>query len=252
MKKQVKKIIAALAASILIVVATVSGTLAYLTATETVTNTFTVGNVEIELEEPNWPDTIPEQILPNQVIEKDPQVTNTGNYGAVVFLKVDVPTKNYTHVADDGTVGELSYKDVVYLRNINSSEAGSLSVHETSFDENWMLLTGDGYSKINTNDNTGSSYILAYETILEPGKTTTPAFQNIQIANAIEGAFVHVTQEIGVTAYAIQASDIYEGDSDLTQNLSEDNLKKIYDTYLKQEVTSQVPYSAEDHEEGSL
>ena len=48
--KKSKAILMALCA-VLLVAASVMGTLAYLTSTDTVTNTFTVGNVQIKLDE---------------------------------------------------------------------------------------------------------------------------------------------------------------------------------------------------------
>ena len=60
-----KKKIAALITSLALVgVVVVGGTLAYLTAqTETVENVFTVGNVSIDVEEPDWnPDDADELI----------------------------------------------------------------------------------------------------------------------------------------------------------------------------------------------
>ena len=87
------------------------GTLAYLTDNETHTNTFTVGEVKINLLEPSWdqadrnsdgvPDTA-EDMVPNQEILKDPYVENQGDNGSLVFLRVTVPVKDVTHIADNG------------------------------------------------------------------------------------------------------------------------------------------------------
>lgn len=49
--KQAKKIVALLLCAALLVGATIAGTLAYLTSTDSVTNTFTVGNVAITMDE---------------------------------------------------------------------------------------------------------------------------------------------------------------------------------------------------------
>lgn len=86
---------------------------AYFTDQDEKTNTFTVGKVTIDLEEPEWdkkPDEngndIPdeaENMTPNQTIEKDPQVKNTGTNDAFVYMTVEVPCKKIVTVNNDGT-----------------------------------------------------------------------------------------------------------------------------------------------------
>lgn len=49
--KKAKKVVALLLCAVLLVVGSVTGTMAYLTSKDTVTNTFTVGNVQIALDE---------------------------------------------------------------------------------------------------------------------------------------------------------------------------------------------------------
>ena len=63
----------------------VGGTFAYLTDSEGSVNTFTIGKVQIDLEEPNWHPEDTEDIIPNEVIKKDPKVENTGTNLAYVF-----------------------------------------------------------------------------------------------------------------------------------------------------------------------
>jgi predicted ribosomally synthesized peptide with SipW-like signal peptide len=70
--KNRKNLIAILAILIVATIA-IGGTLAYLTDTQTITNTFTVGDVEIELEEPNWVE--PDAIFPGMSYPKDPTIT---------------------------------------------------------------------------------------------------------------------------------------------------------------------------------
>ena len=98
MKKK-KTIIAAV---VLMLVLLVGGLIAYFTDTEDVTNTFTIGKVDITLTEPIWDgadDTndnkIPdyaEKMLPGTEIDKDPTVTVAADSAdAYVFVKVEVP-----------------------------------------------------------------------------------------------------------------------------------------------------------------
>lgn len=72
MKKKILtlSLVVALAATALI-----GGTLAYFTDTDDATNEFTVGNVDIELDEPEWDENKIPTIMPGKVIVKDPVVT---------------------------------------------------------------------------------------------------------------------------------------------------------------------------------
>lgn len=81
--KTTRKVVLTLVCAILLVAATIMGTMAYLTSTKTVTNTFTVGKVAIKLDEtdinnPNGPRTETGNayhLLPGQTYTKDPTVT---------------------------------------------------------------------------------------------------------------------------------------------------------------------------------
>lgn len=73
-------------------IAVVGGTLAYFTDTETANNTFTVGNVDITLEELLWDaDTSDKLLMPGVEFAKDPTITNIGSEDAYVFLQMDLP-----------------------------------------------------------------------------------------------------------------------------------------------------------------
>ena len=72
----------------LIAVVGVGATLAYLTdSTDTLTNTFTLGKTDIEIDEPEWEE--PEDIVPGQEIAKDPTVTVMANsVDSYVFMSI--------------------------------------------------------------------------------------------------------------------------------------------------------------------
>ena len=104
MRKKMNKRTALTAASCAMLgIAAVGGTLAYLTDSETATNTFTVGKVKHELEEPNFPGNGKmEAMQPNEEVKKDPQVENTGKNDMVSFLRVFAPVANVAVVGKDG------------------------------------------------------------------------------------------------------------------------------------------------------
>lgn len=74
-----KKIAVVLASTALIASLVIGGTLAYLTDSDTVTNTFTLGDIAITLDEPSWDDTLDgKDLLPGApAVAKDPTVTAT-------------------------------------------------------------------------------------------------------------------------------------------------------------------------------
>lgn len=79
MRKSKKQLLRTLIACGLVVSVAAGGTVAYLTDAETATNTFTVGKVKIDLEEPGYPGNDSDEvknIVPNQEIVKDPQIEN--------------------------------------------------------------------------------------------------------------------------------------------------------------------------------
>lgn len=91
-----KKMIITAVVLLLLVVA--GGILAYFTDTDTETNTFTIGNVKIDLVEDNWNATSAQGILPGTEVSKDPKVSNVGTAGAYMFLKVQEPCYGGTPV----------------------------------------------------------------------------------------------------------------------------------------------------------
>ena len=77
-KNKKKKIICLFLCAVMLVTGSIAGTLAYLSArTETLTNTFTYGNVAIELHEPETGDQqeYKFKIVPGTNIPKDPTIT---------------------------------------------------------------------------------------------------------------------------------------------------------------------------------
>ena len=110
--KTVRKSLILAACAIMLVCATIAGTLAYLTSTDTVTNTFTVGNVSITLDEAkvdgNGEAVTPEQrvdantykLLPGKEYDKDPTIHVSGtSEDCYVFVKVE----NGLSVIEGGT-----------------------------------------------------------------------------------------------------------------------------------------------------
>ena len=115
-----KKLIVLTAAFLLVIGAAVAGTVAWLTdSTQTEVNTFTVGNIDIELAET----TSNYKMVPGQTIAKDPKVSvKAGSEACWLFIKVEEGNK----VADfiDYTIDPswTKLEDGVYYREVAAAD----------------------------------------------------------------------------------------------------------------------------------
>lgn len=135
-----KSIIALTLAVVLVIGVAVGGTIAWLTdTTDAVTNTFTVGNIEITLEET----TSNYKMIPGETIEKDPVITVMADSEACwLFVKVDESDNlssfiSYT-IADGWTA--LDGVDGVYYRSVEMLDA----------DQEFAVLAGDMVSVLDS------------------------------------------------------------------------------------------------------
>lgn len=127
-----KKKITLVVALALVLVVGVFGSLAWLTSTASVTNTFTIGNIEINLAEPKAPANKEYKVVPGGSAAKDPTITVvknsescyvyacvtntvkvTVNDNATVVATPNVDTANWVLVGTTGDKTLYRYKDVV-------------------------------------------------------------------------------------------------------------------------------------------
>ena len=199
-KKKVKAMIVAAALATILLIGGIS---AYFTDADTATNTFTVGKVSIDLEEPNWEE--PENIVPGQEMDKDPQITNDGLNGAYVFMEVVMPYANIVTANADGTKNDAADTELFALLHklddgtyATGVKAGWVQVGTEVKDENAKTVT----------------YLYAYGTAngmteLAKDATTPTLFDKVKFVNAIEDQGLEgTTKEIVINAYAIQSSNI--------------------------------------------
>lgn len=123
MKLKKKTIVAAVAA-LLVLCCTVGGTLAWLSAkTQTVQNTFSVGDINITLEETTGSTY---KMVPGNTIAKDPKVTvKAGSEACWLFVQMQ-PSTNFDHfmtavIADGWTA--LPGEAGVYYRTVAAGTA---------------------------------------------------------------------------------------------------------------------------------
>lgn len=117
----------ALLALVLVIGCVAGGTVAWLVAkTDTVTNTFTYGNIDITLTETTGKDY---KIIPGTNIEKDPKVTVTaGSEACWLFVKVEETgtfvANKVTYAIDNGWTA-LPGVDGVYYREVAAVTANT-------------------------------------------------------------------------------------------------------------------------------
>ena len=173
--KKTRKILLMAACAVLLVCISVGATVAYLTSTDSVTNTFTVGNVSIVLTEPKW-DTVGAaeafDVYPGEALAKDPTVTNNG--ANPCFVRISVT--GWDALIKAG----LSANNITYRTDYVDAKLG----------ENWVLHT-DGY--------------FYYTEVLAVGATTDALFDQIVIPTDVVNDATDAEYNLEVKAYAVQA-----------------------------------------------
>lgn len=159
MKARSKALLLALCA-VLLVAVSVLGTMAYLTSkTQVITNTFTVGNINIELTETKT-ESKQAKIIPGVDIEKDPKVTVKKDSEACwLFVKVEQTgtfvKDKVTYSVMTGADGWKALPDVdgVYYREVSAVTS------DTSFDilENNKVTVSDTLTKADVNNITAEN-----------------------------------------------------------------------------------------------
>ena len=184
-----KKIISLCLVAALAVVAIAGASLAYFTNRDAKTNTFTLGNVDIELNEENW--AAPTAAVPDVEYAKDPVVTNIGENDA--WIRVDVTLSDaeaFTAAAEKHNITDLA------------------TIFADHDEEKWTLAGTPVYDdEANT-----LTYSYYYNTVLAVGESTEALFTSVTIPAEFDNEDM---KEIGadftidVTAHAIQTADSY-------------------------------------------
>jgi len=191
-----------LAAIVLLLLFVVGGAVAYFTDTDSETNTFTIGNVDIDLVEANWDTTdqdsngIPDaaqDLMPGQTVAKDPVIKNLSTSNpAYVFAKVEVPC------TAESTPREL----FTYTVNTGWTELSSAAVACTNGTATHVYYYG-------SND-TLTALAKAADSST-PTPTSTAVFDNVTLLSSLTGASAEGltgNKNIVVTGYGIQTQGL--------------------------------------------
>lgn len=198
-----KKTIAIIALVVLVAVASVLGTLAYLTDTKKVDNTFTMGDVHIKLDETdvNNPkgDRVTEndyEVYPGAVVTKDPIVHNVGANGAYIRATVNV--------SDWMNLVGAYYPDFKETFP-NEGYRAALNLLVGDLGEGWSVVDVEA-GNVFTIGQFDAKFILKYDGVLESGRDTTAMFQTVTIPAGIDNANAASFNSVKVEAQAMQAN----------------------------------------------
>lgn len=183
-------------AAALIAVVSAGSIMAYFTDADTQTNSFTVGKISLDLQEPNWDPDNGLDMTPKKTVRKDPQVLNDGVNAEFVFMEVIVPYANVVTANADGT----------------KNPATDTELFSYSVNKGWTEMADEKKLTENTVRHLYVWGTLEECAALEKNVTTGTLFDTVTMANIVEDqGLEEMNPEIAINAYGIQTSDIDGG-----------------------------------------
>lgn len=199
-----RKILILTAALCILATLAIGGTLAYFTDTKTSTNTFTMGNVQIKLDETNVND--PEgprvtgneyAVAPGSVVKKDPVVHNVGANAA--YIRATVNVENWMNLC-------AAFFPDYELHYPNEGYEQSLKLLVGELGEGWSIIGVEAGTPF-TVGNFSARFILKYDGTLASGADTTPMFEKVMVPKQIKNENSSSFGDITVKAQAIQTDN---------------------------------------------
>lgn len=239
MKKQTKQLVGALTACALMGAMAIGGTIAYLSDTDSDSSYVAIGDVAIEMEQLDgsvFEDY--QNLVPNQEVDRKWQINNIGENDTIVFMKVTQGRVTGTIVNDDGTGEREETTGLFWFKQADNPKGGTV---EDCFNEDWIELEEQRTEGGNLES---VRRVFAYPKVLSAGESAPPLYEKVQLKNFTENVLKDLIPSdhkrlVNDITCAIQASNILEGDADLTElngdgELSKENLNKIYEIYWNQ------------------
>ena len=181
MKRSEKIIIGILTLGLLAALA-VGGTMAYMTDWEDKENTFSVGTLDVSLEEKNWDENEDgEDLVPGDTYEKDPVIEGVEN-DSYVRMRIIIKDTDGNVIRDDSRldlIKSMIKYDSTY--NANSQTAGTVIVEGESYslaDIAGLPMVNPGFTEVNTGKK--GEYCFNYGQILKDGDKVA-LFTNIVV-----------------------------------------------------------------------
>lgn len=173
----------------------VGGTLAYLTASSSASNEFQVApelDGKIKVVEENWDTEAAKNILPSQTVAKDPKLKNESPVDVYAIMQVSVPYKEIVTADSEGNV-----------QNSATMELFTYQVKSKWTELGEAQLSDDGTARIHT-------YL--YAEPLKADTETDTVFDEVTLANAIDGQIDGSSLTIDVDGFAIQTEGFASGE----------------------------------------
>ena len=233
----------ALAAGIGVLVL-VGATAAFLTSSDVAYNLFSVGKVDLDVEEDFDKD---QTLAAGQIITKTPWIRNTGTVNEVFFAEVCVPVMRTTLVdasgqrippagaaAPNSAEGFRQDAEIFHLLTDSGTEIahatddpmyGSFAYHGASETKKGWYYLGEGttftvtqeHPKEGFAEGTYHSYLFGYNAWVAPKDVTVPIFDKVQLRSMIDSELTGQTiGQVTVLGYALQADAL--GITTLTGN----------------------------------
>lgn len=200
--KTVRKALVLAACAIMLVCATIAGTLAYLTANDSVTNHFTIGNVSITMDEAKVNEDGVAQPSEARVETNDYKLLPGKTYDKDPIIHVDTTSEDcWLFVTVDNQISSVA---------VPSSDTKSI---EKQMETNgWMPLVIGGEPVENT-------YVYGYtavsvddlkDTNSDPKDKEVPVFTKFTVRSDAKASDLNTVNgnEIIVTAYAVQGAEL--------------------------------------------
>ena len=208
-----KKIISLCLVVALGATAVIGGTLAYFSDTDSQKNTFTTGNVAIDLWEDFGDNDAAgiEELIPavgsaqdgtlKNGIEKEVYVTNDGSEDAFVRVHIAIPT-----ILDDGAETFDAGKNVLHFNYDEETVAEGKWNWSNSVDG----TTGSNWNYYTTtiNEESYNVYVVTYETALETDASTVDAMSQVYLDSKVTNEDItKIKEELGDNWYIYVAAE---------------------------------------------
>ena len=197
-----RRILAISMSLVIVAILAIGATLAYFTDTKTATNTFTMGNVNIKLDETNVNDPEGDRVSQNEYdvypgaeVEKDPTVHNVGKNGA--YIRATVNVSNWMNLC-------AAYYPDFKETFPNEGYKAALNLLVGDLGEGWSVV-GVEAGDVFTIGQFDAKFVLKYDGVLAPGADTTAIFEKVSIPAGIDNANNESFNQIKIVAQAMQA-----------------------------------------------
>ena len=197
-----KKITAIFLCVALVAIAVVGASPAFFPDTKSATNTFTMGDVKIKLDETNVTEPTGDRVTsnaydvyPGAVVTKDPIVHNVGKNAA--YIRATVNVSNWMNLV------AACYPDFKETFP-NDGYKAALNLLVGELGEGWSVV-GVEAGDVFTIGQFDAKFILKYDGTLAAGANTTAMFQTVTIPAGLDNASAASFDEVKVVAQAIQA-----------------------------------------------